>query len=208
MVSCSVLRLAAHINMLLVTSLQLSQTDTCGGRAVEFHLPKKHPRSASLLILTCKADNTLNCCRLFIENQKVALSGSSKAQSCCGRFHHCACDPCNPCRVMNLFVLQGHWCAALGQLPVMVTGKVGCNEFIVASLTDPPMGQSLATASDPSAHQRAVAFTLAAKQTGAPGPVMAFVLFALPAVSQLIKVIVAMLSSSLFCCCHAALQPM
>ena len=90
----------------------------------------------------------------------------------------------------------------------MVTGTVDCNEFIVASLTDPPMGQSLATASDPSARQRAVAFTLAAKHTDAPGPVMAFVLFALPAISQLIKVMVVKLSSSLFCCCHAPLQLM
>lgn len=84
--------------------------------------------------------------------------------------------------------MQGHWCAAIGQLPVRVKGAIGCNEFIVASLTDPPLGQPLTAVNDPSARQRVVAFTLAAKETEAPGPVMAFVLFALPVIAQLIKV--------------------
>ncbi len=84
--------------------------------------------------------------------------------------------------------LQGHWIAAIGQLPVMVKGAIGCNQFIVASLTDPPMGQPLTAVNDPSAHQRVVALTLGAKETEAPGTVMAFAMFALPAIAGLIKV--------------------
>ena len=70
----------------------------------------------------------------------------------------------------------------------MVKGVIGCNEFIVASLTDPPLGQPLQDVTDPLACQRAVAFTLAAKDTEAAGPVMAFVLFAFPVIAQMIKV--------------------
>lgn len=70
----------------------------------------------------------------------------------------------------------------------MVKGVIGCNEFIVASLTDPPLGQPLQDVTDPLARQRAVAFTLAAKDTEEAGLVMAFVLFAFPVIAQMIKV--------------------
>ncbi|KAL0032791.1 hypothetical protein WJX79_010493 [Trebouxia sp. C0005] len=82
---------------------------------------------------------------------------------------------------------KGHWVAAIGQLPVMVKGTVGCNEFIVASLTDPPRGQALTAVGDPSAHHRVVALSLEGKETEAEGPVMAFAMYALPAIAGLVK---------------------
>ncbi len=84
--------------------------------------------------------------------------------------------------------MQGHWCAAIGHVPVMVKGAIGCNELIVASLDHPPMGQPLTDVTDSSARQRVVAFTLQAKETEAPATVMAFALFALASVTELIKV--------------------
>lgn len=78
--------------------------------------------------------------------------------------------------------------AAIGQLPVKVKGPIECNDLIVASLTDPPMGQSLGSADDPLAQQRVVAFSLESKGEEAVGEVMAAVLFALPAISQLVQV--------------------
>lgn len=42
--------------------------------------------------------------------------------------------------------------------------------------------------SDPSAHQRVVALSLEAKEMEAEGPVMAFAMYALPAIAGLIKV--------------------
>ncbi len=83
---------------------------------------------------------------------------------------------------------QGHWIAAIGQLPVMVKGAIACNDFIVASVTDPPMGQSLNSVTTPMAQQPVVALCLESKESEAPGKVMAFVLFALPAISQLVQV--------------------
>ena len=83
---------------------------------------------------------------------------------------------------------QGHWIAAIGQLPVTVKGPVGCNQFIVASLTDPPWGQALTAVNDPSAHQRVVALSLEGKETEAEGPVMAFAMYALPAIAGLVQV--------------------
>ncbi len=71
----------------------------------------------------------------------------------------------------------------------MVKGTVGCNQFIVASLTAPPRGQALTAVSDPSAHQRVVALSLEGKETEAEGPVMAFAMYALPAIAGLVKVI-------------------
>lgn len=50
------------------------------------------------------------------------------------------------------------------------------------------MGQSLADVTDPLARQRVVAFALEAKETQAPGKVKAFVLFAFPAIAQLMQV--------------------
>jgi len=70
----------------------------------------------------------------------------------------------------------------------MVKGAVGCNQFIVASLTDPPRGQALTAVTDPSAHQRVVALSLEAKETEVEGPVMAFAMYALPAIAGLVKV--------------------
>ena len=70
----------------------------------------------------------------------------------------------------------------------MVKGTVGCNEFIVASLTDPPRGQALTAVGDPSAHHRVVALSLEGKETEAEGPVMAFAMYALPAIAGLVKV--------------------
>jgi len=70
----------------------------------------------------------------------------------------------------------------------MVKGTVGCNHFIVASLTDPPRGQALTAVTDPSAHQRVVALSLEGKETEAEGPVMAFAMYALPAIAGLVKV--------------------
>ena len=83
---------------------------------------------------------------------------------------------------------QGHWIAAIGQLPVMVKGAIACNDFIVASVTDPPMGQSLNSVTTPMAQQPVVALCLESKESEALGKVMAFVLFALPAISQLVQV--------------------
>ncbi len=87
-----------------------------------------------------------------------------------------------------LVTWQGHWIAAIGQLPVMVKGAIACNDFIVASVTDPPMGQSLNSVTSPMAKQPVVAFCLESKESEAPGKVMAFVLFALPAILQLVQV--------------------
>jgi len=70
----------------------------------------------------------------------------------------------------------------------MVKGTVGCNQFIVASLTDPPRGQALTAVSDPSAHQRVVALSLEGKESEAEGPVLAFAMYALPAIAGLVKV--------------------
>ena len=42
--------------------------------------------------------------------------------------------------------------------------------------------------SDPSAHQRVVALSLEAKEMEAEGPVMAFAMYALPAIAGLVKV--------------------
>jgi len=70
----------------------------------------------------------------------------------------------------------------------MVKGTVGCNQFIVASLTDPPRGQALTAVTDPSAHQRVVALSLEGKETEAEGRVMAFAMYALPAIAGLVKV--------------------
>ena len=70
----------------------------------------------------------------------------------------------------------------------MVKGSIACNQFIVASLTNPPMGQPLTAVSDPSANQRVVALTLEAKTGAAPGRVMAFAMFGLPAIAGLVKV--------------------
>lgn len=92
--------------------------------------------------------------------------------------------------IHKLPCLQGHWIAAIGQLPVMVSGAVGCNQFIVASLTDSPMGQPLSAVSDPSARHRVVALTLEAKETEAPGLVMAFAMFGLPAIAGMLKVLI------------------
>ena len=50
------------------------------------------------------------------------------------------------------------------------------------------MGQSLADVTDPSACHRVVAFALEAKETKTPGKVKAFVLFAFPAIAQLMQV--------------------
>ena len=70
----------------------------------------------------------------------------------------------------------------------MVKGAIACNDLIVASLTDPPMGQSLNSVTTPMAQQPVVAICLESKASEAPGKVMAFVLFALPAISQLVQV--------------------
>ena len=106
--------------------------------------------------------------------------------------------------------MQGHWIAAIGQLPVMVTGAVECNQFIVASMTDPPMGQPLSAVNDPSAHHRVVALTLEAKETEAPGLVMAFAMFGLPAIAGMLKVttlisVQPILINSACCHCSATL---
>ena len=85
--------------------------------------------------------------------------------------------------------MQGHWCAAIGQVPVLVKGAIRCNQLIVASLTDPPMGQPLHGVNAPETLQRAVAISLATKESEEPGDVMAFILFALPAIGQMIEVI-------------------
>ena len=95
--------------------------------------------------------------------------------------------------------MQGHWIAAIGQLPVMVTGAVGCNQFIVASMTEPAMGQPLSAVSDPSAHHRVVALTLEAKETDSPGLVMAFAMFGLPAIAGMLKVTVPSEAYAHFC---------
>ena len=50
------------------------------------------------------------------------------------------------------------------------------------------MGQPLSVVSDPSAHQRVVALTLEAKEIEAPGLVMAFAMFGLPAIAGMLKV--------------------
>ena len=71
----------------------------------------------------------------------------------------------------------------------MVKGIDGSNQFVVASLTDSPKGQALTAVSDPSAHHRVVALSLEAKQTEAVGRVMAFALYAMPAIAGLVKVI-------------------
>ena len=70
----------------------------------------------------------------------------------------------------------------------MVKGAIACNDLIVASLTDPPMGQSLSNVTTPMAQQPVVAICLESRESEAPGKVMAFVLFALPAISQLVQV--------------------
>lgn len=85
-------------------------------------------------------------------------------------------------------MLQGHWCAAMGQVPINVKGVIACNQFIVASLTDPPLGQPLPDATDASASQRVVAISLASKESPAPGEVMAFVFFGLPGIARLLQV--------------------
>ena len=76
----------------------------------------------------------------------------------------------------------------MGQVPINVTGVIACNQFIVASLTDPPLGQPLPDAMDASASQRVVAISLASKESAAPGEVMAFVFFGLPGIARLLQV--------------------
>ena len=50
------------------------------------------------------------------------------------------------------------------------------------------MGQPLSAAHDPTASHRVVALTLAAKETEEPGMVMAFAMFALPAIGRMVQV--------------------
>ena len=92
-----------------------------------------------------------------------------------------AADKLTRCWTMSL---QGHWCAAIGQLPVLVDGPVACRDFIAASLTCPPAGQR-ADPSDPAAMQRIVAFALEDKTTDGLGRVHAFVLFGLGIVGMM-----------------------
>ena len=53
------------------------------------------------------------------------MQGDIASSTCCGLPQTC------------VLCLQGHWCAAIGQLPVRVSGAIGCNQLIVASLTHP-----------------------------------------------------------------------
>ena len=112
----------------------------------------------------------------MLEYRIYPMQGDIASSTCCGLPQTC------------VLCLQGHWCAAIGQLPVRVSGAIGCNQLIVASLTHPPMGQSLADVADASAQHRVVALSLEAKQAEAPNRVKAFVFFGLPAISQLVQV--------------------
>lgn len=80
--------------------------------------------------------------------------------------------------------LQGHWCAAIGQVRVLVTGQIRPQDFITASLSNPPAGQR-ADPHDASSVQHLVALALEDKTTEGTGYVQAFVLFGLGAIASL-----------------------
>lgn len=86
--------------------------------------------------------------------------------------------------MQSLIHVQGHWCAAIGHVKILVQGPITCQDFIAASLSHPAAGQR-ADPTDASMLQRVVAFALEDKPTESSGHVQAFVLFGLGAIAAL-----------------------